>query len=330
MAISDGLLTKARIAQFDKQTARLVLDLESLASFQVVPFRDPDRIVIDVFGSRTQTPTVAPVVKAPPPTARADDAVAAILGGAKPKPTPPLTAKLPTEKPSLRAQKVIVVDAGHGGKDPGAIGFKGLQEKDIVLAVAKRVSERLRKKGHRVVETRKTDTFLELPDRTFIANKEDADLFVSIHANSAKSPAAYGIETYHLSSSSDERALELAKRENAMVSSADFDALQELLAALNFSNKLNVSSALAQFVQGNLSQVIGKNYPSNFKNLGVKGGPFYVLIGTNMAAVLIEIGFVTNPQEARLLQSGSYQDRLADAIAAGIEEYLQKLSSVPI
>lgn len=333
LSISDGLLTKARIAQFDKQTARLVLDLESLASFQVVPFRDPDRLVIDVFGKQTEQATIEPQIKKPAEVVH-DDAVAAILdGGAKKAPaqapSSEKTAKLAT-KPSIRKQKVIVIDAGHGGKDPGAIGYKGIQEKDIVLSIAKMVADRLRKDGHKVIETRTSDVFLELPERTFVANKEDADLFVSIHANSNKNKSAYGIETYHLSKTSDERALELARRENAMLNHGEFDALEELLGALNFSNKLNVSRALAQFIQGNLSQVIGKQHPSTFKNLGAKGGPFYVLIGTHMAAVLVEVGFVTNPQEGKLLASSAYQKKLADGIVAGINEYLSKLSKIPI
>lgn len=321
LKIDDGLLTRARIAQFDKERARLVLDLESVAEYQVVPFRDPFRLVIDVRGEHKKpTPTpLAQIKTAEPRPSPSGDAIADLLGG----------ASAVVVKPPARAQHTVVIDAGHGGKDPGAIGARGVYEKDLVLSVAKLVGENLRQRGHKVILTRDRDVYLTLEERTGIANGNNADLFVSIHANSAPTPDAYGIETYHLAPATDRRAAQVAARENA-ISPEEADALEELLAALRFSSRLGVSSVLAQFVQNSIADVLRPRFPRGFKDLGVKGAPFYVLVGTDMAAILVEIGFVSNHDEARRLRDPGYQKFLADGISSGIEQYLQKAGKIPI
>lgn len=339
LPIGDGLLTRARIAQFDPQRARLVLDLESLASYQIVPFREPFRLVIDVRGEghaaagAARRPTAPKVQVGAPAQAPDVDELAAILGGRDPAPaaaTPP-KPKAPAKAAEIRkppARPVVVIDPGHGGKDPGAIGVGGIQEKAIVLRTSTRVAERLRARNYRVVMTRSDDRFLSLEERTIVANRENADLFVSIHANAAANPQAHGVETYHLARATDRRSAEVAARENATTQS-DVDALEELLSALRFTSKQNVSSVLAKFVQDSIVGRLAPRYKP-FRAIGVKGAPFYVLIGTDMAAVLVEIGFVTNPMESKRLQDSKYLDDLAAGIVEGIEEYLKAAARIPI
>lgn len=329
LPIGDGLLQRARIGQFNKEKARLVLDLESLASHQVVPFRDPFRIVIDVRGERPEGERTERVAREP---AEEGDELSGILGDDSTESTSPARnekkgkQEVRIERPPER--HTVVIDAGHGGKDPGAIGPDNLYEKTVVLGIAKQVAEQLRSRGHHVVLTREDDTFLKLEERTAIANSQDADLFVSIHANAAASPQAYGVETYHLAAATDDRAAEVAARENA-ISTEEVDALQELLSALKMSSRRSVSSVLARYVQGQISDGLARHYRP-FRSIGVKGAPFYVLVGTEMAAILVETGFITNPTEAGRLGSEGYQEQLAASIVRGIEEYLKKSEKVPI
>lgn len=330
LPIGDGLLKQARIAQFDKQRARLVLDLQSLAAWQVVRFHDPFRLVIDVRGTRQDQPAPTPAAKAPEPTTAIED----ILGGGAP---PPVVKAAPTPRaPAAPAVQrpprtpTVVLDAGHGGKDPGAIGIKGIREKDVVLRVARDVGGRLQRKGYRVVYTRADDTFLKLEERTMVANRENADLFVSIHANSAPNPKAFGIETYRLARATDKRSAEVAARENATTGSAsDEDALDDLILALKLTTKANESTPLAQTVHKSMVDRLSPHWQP-FRSIGVKGAPFYVLVGTEMPAILIEIGFVTNPTEATRLRNDRYLTQMAESIADGIEKFLRTVNRTPI
>jgi N-acetylmuramoyl-L-alanine amidase len=248
-------------------------------------------------------------------------------------------AKSPKKKPTLRVAKnstiskvqanrktpVVVLDAGHGGKDYGAKGAHGIFEKDLNLQISKQVKTILQSRYHyKVIMTRKNDTFIELKDRGKIANQHNADLFVSIHANAAKRKSAKGIETYYLGSGSNEQALETAERENGdLVHSVADDAVQEILASLISNMKINDSSRLAAVVQKRLHKTMSKKF-SGIQNLGVKEGPFFVLHDTNMPSILVEVGFVTNRQEGQHLKSKVYQKWLADSIARGIHDYLKE------
>jgi N-acetylmuramoyl-L-alanine amidase len=219
---------------------------------------------------------------------------------------------------------LIVVDAGHGGKDHGARSATGIKEKDVNIKIAKHVKTILVNRfKYRVVMTRKDDTFIPLKDRSKISNKRNADLFVSIHANAAKRKSAHGIETYFLGTSHNERALETAARENGeLVKSVKDNQVQQILASLITTTKINDSSRLAGRVQDKLYKSSKKKY-RGLKNLGVKEGPFYVLHGADMPSILVEVGFLTHRKEARMLSQPEYIYRLASSIAEGIHKYLQ-------
>ncbi len=232
-----------------------------------------------------------------------------------------------TPKKSKRNQinaPLIVVDAGHGGKDHGAKSRSGIKEKDVNIKIAKHVKTILvNRYKYRVVMTRKDDTFIPLKDRSKISNKRNADLFVSIHANAAKRKSAHGIETYFLGTSHNKQALETAARENGeLVNSVKDDQVQQILASLITTTKINDSSRLAGRVQENLYRSSKKTNRS-LKNLGVKEGPFYVLHGADMPSILVEVGFLTNRKEAKMLSQPEYLYRLASSIAEGIHKYLQ-------
>jgi N-acetylmuramoyl-L-alanine amidase len=228
-----------------------------------------------------------------------------------------------SEKPGS-STPLIVVDAGHGGKDQGAKSAKGAHEKDVNLTISRHVKTILVNRfKYKVVMTRKNDTFIPLKERSAIANNRNADLFVSIHANAAKRKAAHGIETYFLGTSNNDRALATAARENGeLVHSVKDDQVQEILASLITTTKINDSSRLAGTVQENLFRSSRKKF-RELKNLGVKEGPFYVLHGADMPSILVEVGFLTNPKEARMLSKSDYLYRLASSIAEGIHKYLQ-------
>lgn len=220
---------------------------------------------------------------------------------------------------------LIVVDAGHGGKDYGAKSHGGgLHEKKVNLTIARHVKTILVNRfKYRVVMTRRDDTFIPLKERSAIANNRNADLFVSIHANAAKRKSAHGIETYFLGTTNNDRALETAARENGeLVQSVKDDQVQEILASLITTTKINDSSRLAGTVQENLFRSSRKKF-RELKNLGVKEGPFYVLHGADMPSILVEVGFLTNRKESRMLSKPDYLYRLASSIAEGIHKYLQ-------
>ena len=214
----------------------------------------------------------------------------------------------------------IVIDPGHGGKDPGAMAF-GLKEKDIVLKVARKVAQVLKTKHkYEVALTRTRDLYLPLEERTAIANTESGDLFLSIHVNAHPDKTIGGIETYFLNLATNADAMRVAALENA-TSTHSISELEDILSDLMKNSKIDESSRLARFVQTKL--VNGMDKPYKARDLGVKQAPFYVLIGAEMPAVLAEISFITNPEEARLLQDERYLNRVAEHLAAGIVAYVE-------
>ena len=222
----------------------------------------------------------------------------------------------------------IVIDAGHGGHDPGSIGRGGLREKDVVLDVALRLEKRIRAElGAEVVMTRASDVFIPLEERTAIANSRGADLFLSIHANSARNSAARGIETYFLSFAQDAHAEAVAARENA-VSAATMKDLQNLVQAITLNSKLDESRDFAASVQEAMVRSVSSVAPA-VRDRGVRTAPLYVLIGANMPSVLAEISFVSNPADEKLLKTEEHRERIADSLFAGVRTYLESLSQAP-
>ena len=223
----------------------------------------------------------------------------------------------------------IVIDPGHGGHDTGTIGPNGLEEKDLVLEVGRRLGKMLETRlGAEVVYTRKDDTFIPLETRTAIANQQRADLFVSIHANSSHDPDARGVETYYLNFTSSPEALEVAARENA-VSEKSIYELQDLVKKIALKEKIEESREFAGDVQESLHSGLAAKSPA-IRNRGVKKAPFIVLIGANMPSILAEISFVSNPTDERRLEQGEYRQRIADSLYRGIAKYVDGLSGVKL
>jgi N-acetylmuramoyl-L-alanine amidase len=223
----------------------------------------------------------------------------------------------------------IVVDAGHGGHDTGTIGPNGLMEKDLVLDVALRLGRLLETRlGADVIYTRDDDTFIPLETRTAVANEHQADLFISVHANSSPDPSARGIETYYLNFTSNPDALEVAARENAVSEKSIFE-LQDLVKKITLKEKIEESRELASDVQQSLySGLAGKH--STLRDRGVKKAPFVVLIGANMPSILAEISFVSNPTDAAKLETPEYRDKIAESLYKGIAKYAGGLSGVKV
>lgn len=306
--VEDGLLKQIRIGQYTAGTVRVVLDMHSLREHKAFILPDPYRLVVDVQGQK------APEVSAAKePLARKSPAAR----------KPPLKDKKPAPSASVSPGiRKIVLDPGHGGKDPGAIGIGGVAEKDIVLSIAKKLAVKLRKEmGVQVVLTRKDDRFIALEDRTAIANAEDADLFISLHMNASPNGEAKGIETYYLDNTTDEAALRLAARENG-TSRKQVSDLQFILSDMTQNMKLEDSITLAHRLQssmvGGMSRAIGE-----VKDLGVKKALFYVLVGARMPSVLVEMFFITNRSEGRAMSQESGQDAMVDALMLGIQKFAQ-------
>ncbi len=223
----------------------------------------------------------------------------------------------------------IVIDPGHGGHDTGTIGPEGLQEKDLVLEVGRKLGSLLESRlGAEVVYTRKDDTFIPLETRTAIANQQRADLFISIHANSSHDSAARGVETYYLNFTSSPEALEVAARENA-VSEKSIYELQDLVKKIALKEKIEESREFAGDVQESLHSGLAAKSPA-IRNRGVKKAPFIVLIGANMPSILAEISFVSNPADEHRLETSEYRQRIAESLYRGIEKYVDGLSGVKL
>jgi len=223
----------------------------------------------------------------------------------------------------------IVVDAGHGGHDSGTLGPDGIEEKDVVLDVALRLGKLLKERlGADVIYTRDDDTFIPLETRTAIANKAQADLFISIHGNSSPDSSARGVETYYLNFTTSADALEVAARENA-VSDESIHQLSDLVKKIALQDKINESREFASDVEQSLYTGLEDGNPG-LKDRGVKKAPFVVLIGANMPSILAEISFLTNPSDAQELREGQYRQRIAESLYHGVARYVGSLSGVRI
>jgi len=339
--IEDGLLKQIRTGQFSPDTVRVVLDIESIDNYKIFSLPDPFRVVIDVRGKgeppkkQIQPNTVVKIQNKHEVAKKNTEEIVTSLPVLKAhkkiavgrKHTAKKTKTAPDTHPLSLAQqlglgvKKIVIDPGHGGKDPGAMAF-GLKEKDIVLRIAKKLAPVLQKELHcEVLLTRDDDSFIPLEERTAIANTQNADLFVSLHINAHPSAKVHGLETYYLNLSTNAEAMRVAARENA-TSTHQMSDLQDILSDIMKNSKINESSRLAQQVHNAiLSEAKNMGY-ADIKNLGVKQAPFYVLIGAQMPAILIEIAFISNENDVKNLQDPTFVKMLIQEITDGIRAYV--------
>jgi len=292
--VGDGILKTVRASQFNKTTVRVVLDLDEISDYQTFIFDDPARLVIDVYG-KTRT----------------------------------------ADKPDMNfVKRRIVLDPGHGGHDPGAVGPKNLYEKDVVLDIALKLGKVLMEDPfNEVFLTRERDIFIPLEERTAMANKKNADLFVSIHANASPRREAKGIETYLLNWTDDEEAIRVAARENAIslkkmrAMNRQVDIVDVIKSDLIRENKRDESIKLANYIQRSLISNLDSD-TKHVLNLGVKQALFYVLFGAKMPSVLVEVSFISNPEEERLLSNDAYRTEIAKGIAKGLNTYLTSAPTV--
>lgn len=284
--VGDGLLQQVRLGQNTLKRTRVVIDVEHYSHHRLLTLHQPDRIVVDVFGPRDEA-------------------------------GPPLVpqSRLPA---GWRPVRTVVIDAGHGGRDPGAIGVGGLREKDVTLKLARAVGSRLKTRQFRVVYTRRDDRYLDLVERTAIAEGAGGDLFVSIHANAARRRSVHGLETYYLDANYERHSVNLAARENG-IDPQKVNVLQKTLALLHMEELSPQSEHLAEHVHRQILHGMPRKLRPD--DLGVKKGPFYVLFLSNMPSILVEAGFLTHSQEARRLRDPAYLDALAEQIARGVESY---------
>jgi len=303
IAVDDGLLRQIRVGQYSGDVVRVVLDMNTILAHNAFYAPEPSRLIIDVLGHKSTPMNPAKEAAAVP-------ANPATLAKVKRNDALPLVNGL----------RKIVLDPGHGGKDPGAIGVGGVAEKDIVLNVAKKLARKLRTEmGVQVVLTRNDDRFVPLEDRTATANSEDADLFISLHMNASVNTEAKGIETYYLDNTSDEAAIRLAARENS-TSRRNISDLQFILSDMTQNMKLEDSITLAHRLQGALVGGMSKSL-GEVKDLGVKKALFYVLVGARMPSVLVEMFFITNRTEGRAMSRENYQNALVESLYFGIQKF---------
>ena len=294
--VGDGLLSGVRLGQYTLESSRIVIDLERYQSHRLLLLSNPDRVVVDVYGPREQPEELR-------------------------WPTPSRSHTLPSQRLSmpLRTVRTVVIDPGHGGTDPGAIGLGGIREKDVNLRISKLLTKRLEQRGFRVVHTRVDDRSLDLEQRTAIAEAAGGDLFVSLHANSAPRHKTRGIEIYYLDEGYERHSLAVAARENGIPRS-EMDSLQKTLARMRASEASDHSSRLARSVHDSVFGPTRRRGPRAV-DLGVKQAPFYVLFLASMPSILVEAGFLTNRQDVRLLENEDFLAGLAEQIAEGLFRY---------
>lgn len=338
LAVNDGILRQVRASQYAPDTVRVVLDLASIKSYAAFPLRDPQRLVIDVMGEAGKGSDAA-LADADGPSPREPAAAAdrKTEAGSTAEPQAGTGQAVNTRDAgssagfSLSRQlglkvRTIAIDAGHGGRDPGAVGRQNTKEKTITLDIAKRLAALVKEGlGCNVVMTRDRDVFIPLEDRPAIARTKGADLFVSIHVNANRKRQTRGIETYIQGlRASDLDAMATAARENATTSRTlgelD-DELTKILTGLRMESNDEDSIHLAHAVQESLMDAV-KPIQGRAADLGVKRAFFYVLINTGMPSILAEVGFISNPAEEKLLRKRSYRQAIAEALYDGVKKYV--------
>ncbi len=274
-----------RVSRKDRRRLRAVLYLRNLRKYRVFFLPSPPRVVVDIFFRHREIPLLRQL--------------------------------------GLKIKK-IALDPGHGGKDSGCVNpALHLQEKHIVLDLAYILKSLLENDGYEVILTRKDDTFLSLEKRTAIANGQGADLFVSLHVNSSRNPRARGLETFYLNLAADPEAERVAALENE-TSGKTLSQLGDILKKIVLNEKIRQSRTMARTVQKVLVRHLRRFYP-DIRDLGARGAPFFVLMGAEMPAVLVEISFISNPQEARRLRDPLYRARVAYGLYLGIKEFIREV-----
>ena len=282
------------VSELPNHVIRVSVDLTKLRTYKITTLTSPHRLVLDLYHLHD--------------------------GQDRASPLPPIRQEPATPVRSVK-DLLIVIDPGHGGKDPGAIGQKGTKEKFITLAIGKILRELIQSRlKTQVFLTRKDDQFLSLKKRVQIANAKKADLFVSIHANSHTQKSIRGLELYYFGKASDPRALEVAARENGTPLNQNAPAWQFILADKLNDQKIDESRDLAWTTREVLVKTLTKHY--TIKDHGVKTAPFYVLRFTTMPSILAEVAFISNPTEEKRLRNVAFQRRMAEGIFAGIQTYL--------
>lgn len=303
--VNNVYLSQIRVAQKTSSTVRVVVDLDfkKIKNYNVYYLPDPFRVIIDIYPSKPEVPS--PQEKTPQAAQPAKEGYSMV------------------RQLGLGVQ-TIVIDPGHGGKDPGCIGKRGSQEKNIVLDVCQRLKKFLTSRQDLdVILTRESDIFVPLEDRTVIANQKQADLFISIHANAFPNKNRSGVETFFLNFSHDPSVNETAARENA-TSTKSISKMKKIIEKIALNSKISESKDLAGKIQTNLVSSLSKQF-ENVKNLGVKGGPFWVLIGGETPSVLVEISHLSNLNEEARLKSAQYRQTIAEGIYEGIIAYIRSL-----
>ncbi len=326
VGVHNGLLRQVRAGRYSSDTVRVVIDLERSSTFRVFALPDPYRIIIDIDGegvipvpqdNAAQEPQGSVGSTPPLPAPESPPASFPHPEAAFRNPAPPQLASL--RRPRVR----VMIDPGHGGKDPGAVGPSGLREKDVVLAIGRLVRDRLaRDEGFDVWMTRDSDVYIPLEERTAMANRSHADVFVSLHINASRNRKARGVSTFVFSrGASNMEDLELAARENG-VPVARLKGIKFIVDDLFNGARKNESLRLAK----TMNDAICRNVSARFggqENLGLKQAPFFVLVGARMTSVLVESSFISNPRDEALLRDTAYLERIADGIVEALRYYGQ-------
>jgi len=323
--VDRDLVKAVRLGQYNTDTTRIVFDLQAAYyNFKVLNLEDPPRLVIDIYsgggkgGGREDLSA-----KVQPDALRPDEK--SLSAEKQPDRDRPGSGRV-TDFRNRVIKRTVVLDAGHGGHDPGAVGPTGLCEKNVVLDVALRARDIIRKEYpfYEVILTRDRDVFVPLPDRAKIANDKNADLFVSIHANASSNRSARGIETYLLNWTNDIEAMKVAARENAIslkqMKQQMKGELGMIFASLDRERNRDQAINVAGYIQQSLISSVGRKYP-DVSDHGVKQALFYVLVGAKMPSSLVEISFISNPTEEKLLATEFYRQSIAKSIAEGIHKY---------
>jgi N-acetylmuramoyl-L-alanine amidase len=353
LTFSDDIIREIRLGRHPQNTTRVVMNTEGVESFSVFTLYNPYRLIVDFRRQGAPPPTPLALLPVPPPVPTTGVVKAETRSVTPPAPPPAVTAPaviagpLPSRDisvttlppPSLPSANSngefslarqlglgisrIVIDPGHGGHDPGASG-NGVAEAELVLDVSLRLKKLLEKEpGIEVVMTRDTDVFIPLEQRTAIANRESADLFLSIHANASRNPKARGVETYFLNFAANPEAEALAARENS-TSGQTMHRLPDIVRAIALNNKLDESRDFASTVQKAMVRKLASRN-REIRDLGVKQAPFVVLIGAGMPSVLAEIAFVSHRQEGQLLKTTAYRQQIAEALFDAVTKYQKSL-----
>jgi N-acetylmuramoyl-L-alanine amidase len=308
-AVAGDQVDRVRAAQHDAETVRVVLDLPGRDGLRFYGLDDPPRLIVDV-GTRAASREARLGAARRPAATPVEEAGGAAAG---------------EESAESRPVRRVVVDAGHGGQDPGAIGPTRVREKDVTLAIARKLSARLKAGGFEVVMTRSDDRFVALEERTAIANTQRGDLFLSIHANAHPRRALAGTETFILNVTDDRYARRLAARENGAdpEEGAEGSEAQRILTDLDARASTEASRRLAQVVQREITGAVRARFGDD-RDLGVKSALFYVLVGARMPAVLVETAFISNRREEQRLASPAYQDLVAASLARAVEQFARR------